>query len=404
MSINRIQNHLKPTTLGSLILTLIALIAAIYYGWFYYFFYNAKPWVTGYLPAYHHTEQPIGFLAAADYRMLSHINHASAIPRPDGSLDTDTNGYRPASRQRAVQTAKEQKLPILLTVTGAYDLFMPAISDSLTRQTFIHHILQLLDTDGYDGVDVDMEPVTRDANQPNPAYTAFITELHSALQQRYNRKLNRPPLLTTAVSFYDRYAVAALADKFDQINIMTYDMAQPYDGWISWYDSALYNGGMVFPGLGNPLPAIDGWVNEFLQAGIPRRKLGIGISLDVACWSGGEGTSTGGVSAPRQAWTKPPLYEKRSYADMARAGLLPAKWEWDEVTHMAWFGVDAPGSANDHFCNFNDANAIADKITYVKEHGLGGVIIWELGLDQRDDVPKEQSRPLRQAIEAALKK
>jgi chitinase len=338
-----------------------------------------------------------------DYAMLTHIAHASAIPRADGSLDTDTNRYLPASRRKAVQSANEHQRPILLTINGSYEQFIPAIRAE-TRQTFIQNILTILDNDAYDGVDIDMEPVTLDENQPNPDFSAFITDLYDALQTRLNTKLGRPPLLTTAVSIRDRYIMAQLADKFDQINIMSYDMAQPHEGWVTWFDSPLYNGGLVFPGHPRPLPSIDLWVNEFLATGTPRHKLGIGISLDVACWRGGTGTSTGGTTLPRQAWQTPPTYAKHSYAELKTQGYLPDTYGWDETAQMAWFGMDMQGSNNDLFCNFNDARSIASKIAYVKAQGLGGFIIWALSQDQLDYLPPGQQRPLRQAIAAALQK
>jgi chitinase len=361
------------------------------------------PWVTGYLPAYQHDGNNIPFMTEQDYAMLTHIAHASAIPRADGSLDTDTNRYLPASRHKAVQNANEHQRPILLTINGSYQQFSPAIRAE-TRQTFIQNILTILDNDAYDGVDIDMEPVTLDENLPNPDFIAFITELHSALQTRMNAKLGRPPLLTTAVSIRDRYIMAQLADKFDQINIMSYDMAQPHEGWVTWFDSPLYNGGLVFPDHPRPLPAIDLWVKQFLAAGVPRHKLGIGISLDVACWYGGTGTSTGGATLPRQVWRTPPTYAKHSYAELKTQGYLPDSYGWDETAQMAWFGVDLDGSEHDLFCNFNDARAIASKIAYVKAQGLGGFIIWALSQDQLDSLPTGQQRPLRQAIAAALQK
>ncbi len=285
--------------------------------------YNAQPWVTGYLPAYHHNGRDIAFMDDADYGMLSHIAHAAAMPRPDGTLDVDTNSFQPESRKLAVQLAHEHHRPILLVITGQHEQFSAAISPSI-QQTFIANILQLLDTDGYDGVDIDMEPVTLDENQANPDFSAFITELHKALQTRTSAQLGRAPLLTTAIGSRDRHIMAALADKFDQINLMSYDMAQPYEGWVPWFDSALHNGGLVFPGFSHQVPSIENWVNDFLQAGVPRRKLGIGISFDVACWQGGETTSGQGVTLPRQSWTKPPQYFKRSYADMHRQNAIPA--------------------------------------------------------------------------------
>ena len=324
--------------------------------------YNAHPWVTGYLPAYHHNGQDIGFMDAADYAILTHIAHAAAMPNPDGSLDIDTNSLQPDSRHRAVQLAHEHQRPILLVINGQHEQFSTAISPRV-QQTFINNILQMLDADGYDGVDIDMEPVTLDENQDNPDFTAFITELHKALQTRSSALLGRPPLLTTAIGSRDRHIMAALADKFDQINLMSYDMAQPYEGWIPWFDSALHNGGLVFPGFSHQVPSIENWVNDFLAAGIPRRKLGIGISFDVACWQGGETASGQGVTRPRESWLKPPQYFKRSFADMHQQNLIPADYQWDDLAQMAWFSVDAADPSQDMFCNFNDARAIQPKST-----------------------------------------
>jgi len=325
------------------------------------------------------------------------------MPNPDGSLDIDTNSLQPNSRHRAVQLAHEHQRPILLVINGQHEQFSTAISP-LIQQTFIRNILQMLDADGYDGVDIDMEPVTLDDKQGNPDYSAFITELHKALQTRTSALLGCPPLLTTAIGSRDRNIMASLADKFDQINLMSYDMAQPYEGWITWFDAALHNGGLVFPGFSHEVPSIENWVNDFVAAGVPRRKLGIGISFDVACWQGGETASGQGVTQPRESWLKPPQYFKRSFADMHKQNLIPAEYQWDDLAQMAWFSVDATDPAQDMFCNFNDAHAIAAKIAFAREQGLGGVILWELALDQRDDQPEGQRRPLRQAVAEALQK
>ena len=77
---------------------------------------------------------------------------------------------------------------------------------------------------------------------------------------------------------------------------------------------------------------------------------------------------------------------------------------WDPIAQMAWFGHDAQDATQDFFCNFNDERAIQAKIAYAKQQGLGGIMIWELGLDQLDKLPATQRRPLRQAINQALEK
>lgn len=364
--------------------------------------YKRDLWVTGYLPAYHHNGRSIDFMAEQDYQMLSHIAHASAIPQADGSLDVHSNSLSSASRQLANQVATQQQRPILLVLTGQHESFNQAIQPA-QRADFIRNILQIVDQDGYDGVDIDMEPITRNPDEDNPAFKQFINDLHKELQARTSPRLQSPMLLTAAVSIRDRYIMAALADKFTQINLMSYDMAQPYEGWIPWFDSALDNDDLVFPGYSHEVPAIKNWVQLFLDAGVPREKLGIGLSFDVACWEGGRVSENQGVTQPRSSWQQQPQYFKRSYAEMLEAQLIPPQTQWDEAAQMAWFSVDEDNPDLDMFCNFNDAKAIAAKVAFAREQGLGGLIVWELGLDALH-IPNQpnQARPLRQALETAL--
>lgn len=407
---NPTHHHTRKLLVASTVITVTLTFIAL---WFYFNHrITPKPlhtnqqtqWVTGYLPAYRHNGREIPFLGAEDYAMLTHIAHASAIPRPDGTLDTTTNNYLPESRHQAVQTAHTNQRPILLVIAAHHDLFSPAIQAG-TRQALIRNILQMLDEDGYDGVDIDMEPVTLDENRDNPDFRAFIHELHTALQTRISPLLGRPPLLTAATTLRDRHIIAQLANKFDQINLMAYDMAQPHEGWIPWFDSPLQNGGLVFPGFSHQVPSIENWVNAFVETGVPRHKLGLGISFDVACWQGGETTPGEGVTQPRTPWRVAPTYFKRSYAEMHMQNRIPAHYQWDETAQMAWFGVDAANSADDMFCNFNDARAIKAKISFARQQGLGGIMIWELALDaalQPD--ASVGSRPLRQVIGDMLQK
>lgn len=362
--------------------------------------YQPAFWVTGYLPAYRHNGRDIPFLTADDYQTLTHISHASVIPQADGSLDRNSNNLTAESQQAALIQAQRYQLPLLLSVHGSYETFQVALQDPV-RPRLLANLLQLLDS-GYDGIDLDMEPITRNDQQLNQLFMQFVRELHQALRQRHNTKLHRTPLLTVAISLRDRLTIAQLVDYFDQINLMAYDMAQPYAGWISWYDSALTNGGLLFPGYSHPVPSVDLWIERLLASGIPAHKLGLGISFDVACWYGGLGTSTGGISMPRQSWSALPRYRKLSYAELYASGFFPTQTHWDPIAQMAWFGEDQLQDEWDFFCNFNDAQALQAKVAYAKQRGLGGIMLWELGLDHVETQTGNARRPLRYAIQRAL--
>ena len=71
---------------------------------------------------------------------------------------------------------------------------------------------------------------------------------------------------------------ASIQDKFDQINIMTYDLSGPYPGWVTWFNSPIYDGGYTFPGTDRLiLPSVNGAVNNFIGNGVAPGKLAVGL-------------------------------------------------------------------------------------------------------------------------------
>ena len=95
-----------------------------------------------------------------------------------------------------------------------------------------------------------------------------------------------------------------MQSKFDQINLMTYDLSGPWQGWVTWFNAPIYNEGLTFPSVpGELLPSIEGAVTNFLAGGIATNKLGIGIPFYGYIWQGGTGTSTGGATQSYQEWT-----------------------------------------------------------------------------------------------------
>ena len=100
--------------------------------------------------------------------------------------------------------------------------------------------------------------------------------------------------------------VRLLQSRFDQINLMTYDLAGTWPGWVTWFNAPIYDGGYRFPSTGGLVPSTDGMVNSFIAAGVASGKLGIGIAFYGDLWAGGTGTSTGGAALPRQSWTTAP--------------------------------------------------------------------------------------------------
>jgi len=243
---------------------------------------------------------------------------------------------------------------------------------------------------GYDGIDVDWEPLSSSSASQ---YITFITELRNVIDG-----LSPRPLLTAAV-IWEPLVFSQLQEKFDQINIMTYEMSGAWPGWITWHNAPIYDGGYWFESTGQPVPSTDGLVGDFLSAGLQPSKLGIGIEFYGAMWSGGNGTTTGGVTAPGQSWTSAPAVEMIPYYEIVEKYYQPANYRWDSAALASYLSIDNIGSSNDKFISYDDETTSYEKIKYIRNRGMGGLIIFELGGGWRPNAPVPDS--LLQAIKTA---
>ena len=341
-------------------------------------------WMQGYLPP-----------SSIDFTAVTDVIHFSLVPNEDGSLDDDTNELTAANSYDLVSRAHAAGVPALVSVGGAESAagFRGATSAS-RRSTFVANIVAFVKSRGYDGVDVDWEPL--EAGDAAP-YTALIEELGSALGSMSPR-----PLLTAAVAA-EPELVASLESRLDQIHVMTYSLSGPWRGWVTWFNAPLFDGGYRFPSTGALVPSADGMLDRFLAAGVTPTKLGIGIDFYGTIWSGGGGTPTGGATAPRQSWNKAPIaYEVPYYSIMDNYSQPPSEYHWDDAAQAAYFSIPAASPANDKFISYDDPTACRKKVEYAAAKGLGGVVLWELGGGHRASQPGGQQDPLLQAVKQAL--
>jgi GH18 family chitinase len=230
----------------------------------------------------------------------------------------------------------------------------------------------------------------------------LVNGLRSALNGFSQHKL-----LTAAAGAYPPFGdpptaeylmFASLQNQFDQINIMTYDLSGPYPGWVTWFNSPIFDGGYRFPSTGGLVPSINGAVVGFLSGGVAPNKLGIGIPFYGYIWSGGTGTTTGGVTQPRQTWINAPAASTFAYNDIVTGYYQSNRYRWDTNAATAYLTISNSTPANDIFISYEDPRACQAKVSYARNHGLGGVMIWELAQDHQSG----QADPLLQAVKQAL--
>jgi chitinase len=335
-----------------------------------------------------------------DFTALTHIIHFSLIPNSDGTLNSSDNSLTSANSADIVTRAHAAGKQVIICVGGAStESDFEAAASSASVSAFVSNLTNFMATRGYDGVDVDWEPLTtNDAS----LFTNLVYNLRSALNAFPQHKL-----LTVAAGAYPNYGdpptseytmYAALQNQFDQINIMTYDLSGPYEGWVTWFNSPIYDGGYRFPSTGGLVPSINGAVTNFIGNGVSPAKLGIGIPFYGYVWAGGTGTPTSGVTQPRQAWTDAPTMNGVNYTPLIASYYQSGLYHWDTNAQAAYLSITNANPNNDMFISYDDQRACQCKISYARNQGLGGVMIWELSLDHQNG----QTDPLLLALKQGL--
>lgn len=338
--------------------------------------------IFGYVPTYTQGVGGIPYLTANEYQKLTHIAHLGPYVNQNGSLNMVSNGATAHRLLTGVQAAHSNGVPILMAFQAWYDSYIPALANPSSRAALINNVLELLDTYEYDGIDVDLEPImspwVMGIQTGNPDYVTFINTLYDSLQVRICPFTNKKPLLTVAANGFAGPVLFQLQDKFDMINIMTYDMAGVFPGWVTWHDAPVFDGGNRMPSTGQLMPSVHGDLSLCINAGVDPAKLAVGVIMDAYRWKGGDGTSTGGVTAPMQAYTVDPSWTRFSYRDFMLNHFDINNYEYDPVVKMSYLSKDFPGSVDDEFWSYNDQYACSDKVDYVWDNNLGGTMIWEL--------------------------
>jgi chitinase len=362
---------------------------------------NAAMWVTGYYPGY---KQDILAVTNIDFTALTHVIHFSLAPSSDGTINGAGNGITPQQSTNLVALAHAAGVKVIICVGGANtEAGFQGATSSANLLTFINNLTSFVSNYNYDGVDIDWEALPASDFQQ---YTNFVIALRSALNA-----LPQPKLLTAAVPAYPVYGdpansealmFASVQTNFDQINIMTYDLSGPYPGWVTWFNSPFFDGGLTFPGTSELVPSIDAAISTFMTNGVVPGRLAIAAAFYGYVWVGGKGGTvpTGGVTQPRQFWSNAPTVTTVGYASIYSTYYQSNLYHWDPIAEAAYLSIT--NGNNNSFISYDDQYTCEAKVSYVRNRHLGGLMIWELTQDVFPGEPAGQQQPLLQSVKAAL--
>jgi len=348
--------------------------------------FETSRWVAGYYVGYERDLYPI---AEVDFTAVTHLMVGRARPLADGSLTTDFDidaVQGPIWAHAAVNAAHAAGSKAVLMVGGAGEIDgWRGAASAANRATFVANLLEAVDDYGFDGLDLDWEPL-EDFDRDD--FRALAQALRDA----------RPALLLTVPVGWINANFAdppdpfwgEIAPLFDRIDVMTYDMAGPWQGWQSWHNSALDGE------TGTTPSSVSSSVVFYLASGVPAAKLGTGIAFYGYCWQGVTGPQQdGGVIAGGDG--------TMSYAAIIENYYTPSVRQWDATASVPYLSSVAPlGDAGCNFVSYDDEQSIAAKGALVRSQGLGGTIIWTISQGHLADRPAGQRDPLLDAVRAAF--
>ena len=323
-------------------------------------------------------------LAAIQWTGLTHIIHCAVLVKPDGTLDLSGISADAATLVAAAH-AHNVKALVLLGQPGLLG-HTTNLDQAITNQlsTLVASIMTVVNTYGYDGVDIDWEPFVAATSG------AHMKSLAAALRTALGSKF-----LTAAIGGYNSISYwGANHSSFDRLNVMTYNMIEPSYEYL-WFNSALYN---QDPDYGSLALAIT----DYTTVGVPAAKLGLGLAFYGWKFTGGVLASdpSQGISGPRQARVKgqEPTQAEMSYKDIVPL-ITQDNYHWDPLAVVPYINHLCSTPQDYWYITYDDPQSIEAKVRYIVAQNLGGWIIWGLWDDYLPGDP--HPHPLLDAVAAA---
>jgi chitinase len=309
---------------------------------------------------------------------LTRINYAFASMQ-DGRIAA--TGPEDAPNLAALVALKEENpsQQVLISVGGwlGYGNFSDMALKPESRLRFIDSVVAFVERNNLDGLDLDWEypgqigAGNRFRAEDKTNYTLLLAEIRKHFN-REERKLQRPLVLTIAAGagdhFFDHTEMRRVARVVDTVNLMAYDYYVPGSKPITGNHAPLY-----MDAEDSSHVSADASVRHFEQAGVPSRKIVLGVPFYGHVW--------GHV---------PPA----NHGPFQHGSLVPGAFApyTNIVGSMLGHGFtrywDASASApylynaeKEEFVSYEDPESLALKCAYVQRMHLGGVMFWEFGSD-----------------------
>lgn len=339
----------------------------------------------------------------ADYDMAYNADRSV-----DGVPDTwDAGAMRGNFNQLRKLKQKHPHLRVVVSIGGwtLSDQFSTMALTADGRRTFANSCIDLfikgqfapgLTHPGiFDGIDIDWEyPGAPGAtNNYRPEDTANFTLLLAEVRAKLDaqgvidgKRYTLSVALGAGESKFSKLQLGAIHPHLDWLNLMSYDYHGAWENRANF--QAALRGRDDDPDKAQKLWS-DHTVQAFLSAGVPSRKINLGVPFYGRGWQGVPAGAqhglfqTGSGGAPG---TYEPGIDDFKVLKNLPAGFIEHRdtatasyWRYNPTTQVFW--------------TYDDATAIAAKRQYVEDLDLGGLMVWELSGDDAAGTLMKAVRP-----------
>ncbi|HNL52146.1 MAG: glycosyl hydrolase family 18 protein [Candidatus Nanopelagicales bacterium] len=345
-----------------------------------------RRFMSGWLPYWTTQSSTASFLTNSD--LFSDISPFWHDARWDGSKIYLHNHLSSGAQAAALEKLRGQGVKILPSITdGSGKGRMAAtLASKSKRAAHVQDIVDLVLTNGYDGIDLDYETFaftdgSSTWSQTRPNWVAFVAELADALHAEGKLlAVTVPPMYDDdydSSSGYWVYDYAGVGKHTDLLRIMAYDYS-----------------------VGSPGPIAPlGWVEKvaaFAPTQLPGSKVQLGIPVYGRNWFTGK---TGKCPVGQEIKTSNySMTAGNALTSLAGDGVSPNQISRDASSgemsvsySITYKGLDAKGEKTQCVVSrrafFADAKSVADRVRVARAAGLAGAALWTIGGESADQWP-----------------